>query len=501
MHAAEPIAALASPPGSAARGVIRICGGDLSTLIEACFEPEHSDRATSCPQVVPNQARGVRTSRGTAEQFNWNSTSARRYTGWWRIAGSRGRIPCDLWYWPDQRCYVGQPTVELHLPGSPPLLEKVLEDLHQRGIRSARPGEFTLRAFLAGKLDLVQAEAVLGVIDAEDDAEFRTALAQLAGGISQHLMALRHDLLELLADLEAGLDFVEEDISFVSRDEIQTRLSVAVEFVKRLLSQTNARMTSTVRRKVVLAGLPNAGKSTLFNRLTGRPLALVSPEQGTTTDYLRAEVRAAGIDYELVDTAGWEVPAAGISAAAQAARTEQLDRSDLILWCSARDGDVQQQLEDAAGYDPLRRGTIPTVRVWTKCDLPSGGRQPLDYGIPADRGHNQGADAPRSEEIFISAHTGIGIETLQTLIARHLSAPSARTAGWLGTTAVRCRDSLQQALTALTRAEAAAHEPLCGDELLAVDLRDSLDHLGQVVGVVYTDDLLDRIFSKFCIGK
>ncbi len=459
MQLDQPIVALASAAGPAGRGIIRISGGGLNVVL---------DRFQDC------QGRSTRVK------------SAQRFSGEWVLNFATAVIPCDLWYWPDHRSYAGQPTIELHVPGSPSLLEKVLEELHQLGIRAARPGEFTLRAFLNGKIDLVQAEAVLGVIDAQNDSELQTALTQLAGGISRRLLDLRQQMLELLTDLEAGLDFVDEDISFVSRAEVRSRLGQAATFVASLLTQTDSRMTSTALRRVVLAGLPNAGKSTLFNRLAGSSLALVSPEQGTTTDYLRARILERGIHYELVDTAGWEGTATGILAAAQSHRSEQLEQADLILWCSAADVDEDQRNFDNQSWDATAGLSIPRLRIMTKSDMVRQGHQPRK------------GDA---ESISISVHQGQGINTLRDAITRQLSVPHTEKHAWLGTTAARCRDSLQHAWTALSHAETAANDECLGDELIAVDLRQALDNLGEVAGAVYTDDLLDRIFSKFCIGK
>ena len=160
--------------------------------------------------------------------------------------------------------------------GRTPLLEAILADLFARGVRPAVAGEFTLRAFLSGRIDLVQAEAVLGVIDAADAGHLRTALRQLAGGVSGRIVRLRDGLLDLLADLEAGLDFVDEDIQFVSSDEVAARIAQAEREVDALLAMCESRMQATGRARIVLAGLPNAGKSTLFNALVGREAALVS---------------------------------------------------------------------------------------------------------------------------------------------------------------------------------------------------------------------------------
>lgn len=451
----HPIAALASAPGPSCRGIIRLSGKDVRPLLDACFEPD--DRPA------------------------WRSSrAARRFSGRVKFSQDSVRPRCDLYEWPTGRSYTGQPMAEFHLPGSPPLLERVLEELYRLGVRPASPGEFTLRAFLAGKIDLVQAEGVLGVVDARTDAELRTALDQLAGGISTRLLQLRQNLLELLADLEAGLDFVEEDIEFISRQSAFERIAVARQFIESLLDQSAGRMTSSAVPKVVLAGLPNAGKSTLFNAFIGQVAALVSPERGTTRDYLRANITEHGVTFELIDTAGWEDDKEGISAAAQLQRADQFRRADLIIWCSACNQDESQRLADDAAFQEADDSSTQVLRIGTKSD-------------------QNGAEFP--DWLCVSASTEAGLEDLRQSLASALAGESTRSHPWLGTTAARCRDSLERAQAALLGAEEAAGFESAGDELLAVDLREALEHLGAVVGAVYTDDLLDRIFSKFCIGK
>ena len=470
----EPIAALASPPGSAARGILRLSGGDVRAVLAEWFEPQDGDA--------------------------WQHMRvAAIHAGVLKLPHARVPIPVEAHLWPNHRSYTGQPTVELHLSGSPPLLEAVLAELHRRGARPARPGEFTLRAFLAGRLDLLQAEAVLGVIDAHDHVELQAALAQLAGGLSGRLADLRHDLLELLADLEAGLDFIEEDIEFVGRGELIHRIALARRFVEDLLQQSSDRMQSRTRATVVLAGLPNAGKSTLFNRLAGSDAALVSTHEGTTRDFLSAAVDWRGLAFDLIDTAGWELAATGIAQAAQKQRSDQFDAADVLLWCSSITLDNHQRLLDelqpdfvhvlvdgrivASGGAALSRSS---VRVLTQ----------LDRVDPA-----QTLQMPPQSDTAISAVTEVGLDTLADLLRSRLSSPRGSARQWLGMTAARCRESLAAIAESLARAEATAASTSSGDELLAIDLREALDHLGRILGTVYTDDILDRVFSKFCIGK
>ena len=455
------IAALASPPGSAARGIIRLSGHDVREVLAGWFEPH--------------------------DRVGWQSSRiAAVHVGVLNLLHARTAIPVEVYLWPNRRSYTGQPIAELHLPGSPPLLEAVLVEAHRRGSRPARPGEFTLRAFLAGRLDLLQAEAVLGVIDAHDHTELQAALSQLAGGLSGRLAELRHDLLELLADLEAGLDFIEEDIEFVGRCELIGRIAVARRFVEDLLQQSSDRMQSRARAKVVLAGLPNAGKSTLFNRLASSTSALVSPREGTTRDFLSAPIDWQGLSFDLIDTAGWELESTGIAQSAQHQRADQLRDADVLLWCSTATLDATQHDLDEELFAQAEAQSRCALRVSTQIDRIEF---PPAAAVLAD------------PALAISAVTGAGLDDLAEQLRSRLAASRGPGRQWLGMTAARCRESLESVVTSLARAEEAAESDATGDELLAIDIREALDHLGRILGAVYTDDILDRVFSKFCIGK
>lgn len=468
----QPIAALGSPPGGAARGIVRISGAQVRGVIDDWFTPDD--------QTAWIHARHPRSHAGRLIL---------------RDADRNLSVPVQVLFWPGRRSYTGQPLIELHLPGSPCLLEAVLGEVYQRGVRPARPGEFTLRAFLAGKLDLLQAEAVLGVIDAQDHVELKTALTQLAGGVSGKLGQIRRDLLELLADLEAGLDFIEEDIQFVGRDEVVQRLEEAYRFLDELMQQAADRMQSRTRPIVVLAGLPNAGKSTLFNFLAGGTNALVSPEQGTTRDFLIRSVTWQGLEFDLVDTAGWEQNSEGIAAAAQQQRGVQLERADLLLWCSASDASESERATDDGLFHEALKVKPSAVRLQTK----------IDTALPPVHRVTEPEDPQAPEtvtgEVRLSVKNGIGFAHLEAVLRHHLLRQPRTGGDWLGMTAARCRETLLSVIGSLKRARSAAATQSIGDELIAVDVRDALEQLGVILGVIYTDDILDRVFSKFCIGK
>ncbi len=447
-HLDDTIAAVASAPGGAGRGIIRVSGVDaLSCLRRSYRLHEQCGRPPSRrPQVYDGELRG--------------STP----------------VACDVYVWPSRRSYTRQPAVEIHTLGSTPLLEIVLQSICRQGARLARPGEFTLRAFLAGRLDLMQAEAVLGTVDAVDNRALRTALVQLAGGLSSLLQQLRGDLLDLLADLEAGLDFVSEDIQFVSRDQVIARLRTAADDAERLTQQMRGRSANHPERSVVLCGWPNVGKSTLFNALLGRDTALVSPRAGTTRDYLQAELVIGGAECLLVDTAGVDIldQPRGIDAAARRIANQQRTDGEIIVMCLDSSRPIneheRQQLAACKG----------DIVVWTKCEHPRNGVLPFSA-------------------IETSGLTGRGLNELRRAIAIRLD-DRANQGGAVASTAAQCKESIICTRSGIDEAIRLA-ETDSGDELVAAEIRAAFGELGKVVGAVYTDDLLDRIFSRFCIGK
>ncbi len=349
--------------------------------------------------------------------------------------------------------------------------------------RPARRGEFTLRKRFTklAKLDLQAERRSPGVIDAADAAAWgvsETALRQLAGGLSTRISAVRDDLLNLLADLEAGLDFVDEDIEFVSSDETVARLTSAAQVITEIERGARERLQSRTQARVVLAGLPNAGKSTLFNALLERDAAIVSDQSGTTRDYLSATTRWGQLEVELVDTAGWELDQSGIESLAQHFRDEQVRDADVVVWCSSA------ILSDSMAADDrklcsLLPNSSRVIRVVTQCDR---------------------ASTSSVDGLVISAVTGAGLASLRKRIVDRLVTDASETGELLGSTAARSRTALQRAIERLDAGREAA-ELSAGDELVAVEIREAIASLGEVVGAVYTDDLLDRIFSRFCIGK
>ncbi len=497
------IAAVATPAGPAQRSVIRVSGAEVAEVLRLRFNSlDCRTDAHVRASRMEGESSASRTDVGV--HSTWTaSRQARRFSGQFQIEGWRVPVPVDLWLWPTSRSYTGQPSAELHLIGSPPIVDAILEQLYRDGARPARAGEFTLRAFLAGRVDLVQAEAVLGVIDATDHEQLQTALTQLAGGLSRRIAEVRESLLLDLADLEAGLDFVDEDIEFVHREQMLARITAALELTQRLWQQSDARMVSGPRPRVVLAGLPNAGKSTLFNRLVGEQRAIVSDQPGTTRDYLCAELNWNGLALDLIDTAGVDADSTGIAAQAEQLRKWQVDQADLVVWCSSLQATEDERRWDQGLWEAACAQGGAVLRVWTQCDAIHGRARLLpsrEPGITSASESVRGLTPTGSSRHLVSALTGEGIAALTAEVVHRFSLQPTHRSEWLATTAARSRDSLDRCVDCLTVAKDTA-EQLLGDELLSIELRGALDALGEICGAVHTDDILDRIFSRFCIGK
>lgn len=452
----DTIAAVASPQGGAMRGIVRVSGPQTIACLVQCFDGKEGE-----------SLREIR--------------SPRSISGVLKTGSVIGDLPCELYLWPGIQSYTRQPAAEIHTFGSPPLLEAVLKTLCASGARLAEPGEFTLRAFLAGRLDLTQAEAVLGVIDATDHAQLNVALEQLAGGLAGPLSRLREQLLDLLAHLEAGLDFVDEDIQFIAPDELDRQLESAAAEIDQIARQLSQRGEATEEFRVVLMGCANVGKSSLINALSGQRSALVSPTPGTTRDYVARRVDFDGVSCLLIDTAGVEANGSSdrLATAAQSASDEQRQRADLQVLCL----DATRPLDDWEREELQNpdEKNIDRLIVLTKIDA----QRNTDFSGPA---------------IETSSQSGFGLDDLRRAIHRRLTDSTNDSSSAVVGTAARCRESLDLASTSLAEARNIASEQL-GEELVAAEVRHGLDELGKVVGAVYTDDVLDRIFGRFCIGK
>jgi tRNA modification GTPase len=470
-HLDDTIVAIASPKGGAARGIVRLSGPktQLQNILEQVFDAERPP-STKSASITPGR-------------LLLDSRERRAFV-----------VPAELFHWPTSRSYTGEQVAEFHTIGSPPLLDATIRACRRHGARLAEPGEFTLRAFLSGRIDLTQAEAVAGIIDAEDPEELDTALDQLAGGLARPLRGLRTTMLDLLAHLEAGFDYADEDLTFIDRDTLAAGLQQCIKETEALLAQIQQRADTEDLVRVGLFGPSNVGKSSLFNTMTGDAHAIVSHHPGTTRDYLTATLDIDGIHFELVDTAGVDSELPPESSPDQAARQvskTQAERIPIHLKCL----DALSLLNEPEKYC-LEKSTNhqkEELTVVTKADM-------LDADKKATLEEKCRSALGPDRVIFTSAVTHEGIKPLLTQVRDRVVAAASPGGTAVATTAARCEASLHSAAESLYRARHLTEESL-GEELIAAELRLALESIGRVAGTVYTEEILEQVFRRFCVGK
>ena len=461
----EPIVAIATAPGRGAVGIVRLSGRGLQALHQPlCGRPLQPRHAHYGPFL---DADGQALDHGLA-----------------------------LWF-PAPHSYTGEDVLELQAHGGPVLLQLLLQRCLQAaaeadpargtarlpGLRLAQPGEFTERAFLHGKLDLAQAEAVADLIDASTEAAARSAARSLSGAFSQAVQALRDDLVHLRMGVEATLDFPEEDIDFIRQADVAGQLARLLGRLDDVLARTRQGALLREGLHVVIAGQPNAGKSSLLNALAQAEVAIVTPIAGTTRDVLQQAIQIEGVPLHVIDTAGLregdavdEVERIGIARAW--ARIEQAD-AVLFVHDLTRAADPAYAQEDAAIAARLP-ARVPVLHVWNKADA-----APMP---------------PGAEGVAVSAHSGQGLEVLRQQLL-HTVGYTAQTAEGLFSARQRHVQALQGAGAHLRTAQQLLAHPAPALELLAEELRLAQDALGRITGAFGADDLLGEIFARFCIGK
>lgn len=464
------IVAAATPAGPGARGIVRLAGEGLDAALAALFAVDPPGFA------APGEAgRLVRGRLGGALARDW------------------GAMPVEILHWPGPAGPIGGPLAEVQLPASAVLVADVVAEACRHGGRLARGGEFTLRAFLAGRLDLVQAEAVLGVIDAASPVELSAALDRMAAGSGGGLAAARALLLDLVADIEAGIDFADEtapDGVPVGPDwsEVAARIDACDTAIRLVAERLGHRdVGAATLPRVVLVGPPNIGKSSLFNALVGRAAALVADERGTTRDWLEAPLGdAGGPRCVLVDLPGLEPDQVGavlavsghdaVSAEAQRRARDEASRADLVVVCHDA-GSVADSSHEITAMASTA-GRMRRLDVATRCDLAA---PPI--GLPT------------------SSLTGLGLAAVREAIVRAVAGIPPRHAPATTRLAVACAAARRALADATARAGIAADDGFVDESLVAAELRRAAETLADVTGATIDGDLLDRIFSRHCIGK
>jgi tRNA modification GTPase len=508
MNLDDTIVAIATPPGRGGIGVIRLAGPEARNIAAPMLRLTRElqpNRAIRCDLIEPCGARAP--ARETANPFTTHAG-----TDAFVRPAERSSAPADtktqaridevvVTYFAKPHSYTTDDIVEISAHGSPVVLRHIVELSLSRGARLAEPGEFTMRAFLNGRLDLTQAEAVRDLIDSQTLFQAKVAAQQLEGALSNRLKPIKKKLVDLIALLEAGIDFAEDDISIAPDATILDRIAQ----VKAPLTQLAATFTygKIVHQGMTLAivGRPNVGKSSLFNRLVESERAIVTAQPGTTRDLVSETVAIGGIPVELVDTAGIrraldEAESIGIKKSMEA-----LADADLVLVVMDKTQPLSEEDRELLAQVEGR----PAIVVENKSDLPSTaadgtcGDGRLGRPSQSEPGRLSPTE-PGPQRIPTSALTGEGIPALRAAILRHVAGDSAvqQESGFL--TSVRHQKLVNDAVASLDAATnaVAARVP---HEMLLLDLYGALRPLDEITGATTTDDILNLIFGTFCIGK
>jgi tRNA modification GTPase len=452
----DTIIAPATPPGEGGIGILRLSGGNAEKLLYKFFTPA-----------------------GPFSSF----TSHRLYLG--NFSDQYGNLIDEVMavVMRAPRSYTREDVVEVHCHGGLVVMRRILDQFVEAGVRLARPGEFTLRAFINGRLDLSQAEAVIDLIRARSDSAGRIAAAQLKGSVFRAVHELQADIADLLALIEAHVDFPEDDIEFADQDRLLSNAARVLSRIDVFLKNFDSGRILREGLSVLILGKPNVGKSSLLNILLGESRAIVTAIAGTTRDTIEENLVLGGVPLRLIDTAGVRITNDPVESEGVARAKSKIASSDLVLLVV--DGSRQTDEEDLLALEACQQSTV--LLVENKADLARM--------APDDRL----AHLPR---VSVSTKSGDGIEKLKTaiigLVCNDSSASEANVDLIFSDrrhreALLRCGDSINRFIESL----ALATSP----EFLALDLREALQALGEITGETTPDHILDRIFTRFCIGK
>lgn len=452
MNLQDTIVALATPAGTGAIGVIRLSGKEALTISEKMFSKSLKDKDSHTIHLG-------------------------------KLRDTKGQLLDEplVSVFKAPTSYTKENVVEISCHGSRFILQRVLDLCIELGARLAEPGEFTLRAFLNGQMDLSQAEAVADLIAAESEAAHQIALQQMRGGFSHEIQALRAKLIDFASLIELELDFSEEDVEFANRAELETLIEQLQSMIKRLLD--SFRLGNVLKNGVstVLAGRPNAGKSTLLNALLQEERAIVSDIAGTTRDTIEEVMRIRGVEFRLIDTAGIREADNQIEAIGVEKTYEKIKQSALLVYVYDAATLAPEELQQDLAR--LARPDLPMLILANKMDKVAQFVPPQVDAPVLPLSAAEGAGLPELLDTLYQLVVDKGLDLDQSLVSNS-----------------RHYEALQHAAQDLYQVQTGLQSGIPGD-LLAQDIRHALAQLGHITGEVSSDDLLGNIFSNFCIGK
>ena len=446
----EPIVAIATPYGESAIGIVRLSGKGVLDIVKKFFKTKG--------EIKP------------------------RFAHFGRLYDEKGEELDEgiLIYYKAPHSYTGEDMVELNLHGNPRILQRAVELFLKAGARLAEPGEFTKRAFLNGKLDLTQAEAVAELISAKTELARKVALKQLHGELSKYIRPLRDTLLELLAYVEADIEFAEEDIPTLTKEQVLEMVDKVLKGIDELLKTAKTGKFIREGIKLAIVGRPNVGKSSLFNALLKEERAIVTDIEGTTRDYIEETLQLKGIPVRLIDTAGIRETQDIVEKIGVERSKKKIEEADLVLFVI--DGSREITDEDLKIYETIK--TKERIVVVNKVDLP------LRANLEIFKGENI---------IKVSALTGEGLEELSEEILKKVGVQLEESVNIY--VSLRHETLLKKAKEVLERFKEEYRTKDISPEIAMLDLREASDYLGEILGDITTEDVLGKIFSTFCIGK
>ncbi len=470
MNHQDTIVALATPSGAGAIAVIRLSGNEAITIADACFKSVKSKKTLSVQKTHTIHLGYLMDGAKTIDE----------------VLVSLFKNP---------HSYTGEDVVEVSCHGSPYIQQQIIQLFLRKGCRMATAGEFTLRAFLNGKLDLSQAEAVADLIASDNEAAHQIAMQQMRGGFSSEIAKLREELLNFASLIELELDFAEEDVEFADRTQFKALIERIALVLKRLIDSFAVGNVIKNGIPVAIVGEPNVGKSTLLNALLNEERAIVSEIAGTTRDTIEDEISIGGIGFRFIDTAGIRETQDVVESIGIKKTFEKIDQAQVVVYISplTPEGRIAHgtliEIEKIKNKYPLKN----LIVVFNKMDLLS--EEQIEQLKSTFENRNSNIENIQ----FISAKTGQGVTEFKDALLHFVNTGALRNNDTIITN-TRHYDALLKALEEIDKVKHGLDTGLSGD-LLAIDIRQALFYFGEITGQVSNDELLGNIFANFCIGK